>query len=99
MRVVTHPRILDPPSTVEQALAALDGLLESPSLRVLAPGPRFPELLAQAVKDGDARGNLTFDAEIAAVCIEQGASQLLTEDRDFRRFPRISIVTLDTPPA
>ncbi|MEY4582826.1 MAG: hypothetical protein RL701_7529 [Pseudomonadota bacterium] len=30
-------------------------------------------------------GNLVFDAQIAAICVRQGA-QLLTHDRDFARF-------------
>ena len=41
-RVVTHPRIFDPPSTLDQALSALAALTESPGLRLLSPGPRFP---------------------------------------------------------
>ncbi|MFQ5680378.1 MAG: TA system VapC family ribonuclease toxin, partial [Gemmatimonadota bacterium] len=87
VRVTTHPRVLDPPSTLEEALAALEGLLESPTVRVLGPGPSYPELFAEAVRAGDARGNLAFDAQIHAVCREQGASRLLTLDRDFARFP------------
>ncbi|MGH8575557.1 MAG: PIN domain-containing protein [Gammaproteobacteria bacterium] len=42
VRVVTHPRIFDPPTRLESALEALFGLLASPSLRVLNPGPRIP---------------------------------------------------------
>jgi toxin-antitoxin system PIN domain toxin len=98
VRVVTHPRVLDPPSTVSQAVAALEGLLESPTLRVLSPGPRYAELFFDAVRQADARGNLSFDAQIFAVCRERGASRLLTLDRDFARFPGIRIVTLDVEP-
>lgn len=95
LRVVTHPRVLNPPSTLEQALSALDGLLASPSVRVLSPGARYPGLLAQALRAGDARGNLAFDAQIAAVCAEHGAVTLLTLDRDFSRFPAIRPAGLD----
>jgi hypothetical protein len=41
---MTHPRVFDPPTRLESALEALFGLLASPSLRVLNPGPRYPEL-------------------------------------------------------
>lgn len=95
LRVVTHPRIFQPPSTLQQAISALDGLLSSPTLRVLSPGVRFPQLLTAAVRSADARGNLAFDAQIAAVCVEHGAVSLLTLDRDFSRFPAIRIVDLD----
>jgi uncharacterized protein len=70
VRVVTHPRIFDPPTRLESALEALCGLLASPSLRVLNPGPRYPALFSQHLRKVDARGNLAFDAQIAAVCVE-----------------------------
>lgn len=94
VRVATHPRVFVPPSTLDQALGALDSLLASPSVRVLDPGPRYPQLFAECLRGGDARGNLAFDAQIAAVCLEHGARELLTLDRDFARFPGLSVVGL-----
>jgi hypothetical protein len=86
LRVVTHPRLFDPPYPVEQAIEALGRVLESPSLRVLYPGERYWPLLADAVREARAAGNLVFDAQIVALCREAGVSALLTEDRDFARF-------------
>ncbi|HEX4956108.1 MAG TPA: TA system VapC family ribonuclease toxin [Thermoanaerobaculia bacterium] len=94
LRVTTHPRVFSPPSTLDQALSALDGLLESPMLRVLNPGARYPTWLDRLARQGDARGNLAFDAQIAAVCLENGVRRLLTLDRDFARFPEIEIEPL-----
>ena len=37
------------------------------------------------------RGDLVFDAQIAAVCLEHGAATILTEDRDFHRFSGITV--------
>ena len=99
VRVVTHPRVLHPPSTLEEALSALEGMWESPTLRVLSPGPGYPAVYAEQVRRADARGNLAFDAQIAAVCREQGVSRILTLDRDFSRFPGLEIVTLDEAPS
>lgn len=98
VRVVTHPRVLDPPSTIDQAFAAVRALLASPTVRVLSPGPRWPELFEEAARGGDARGNLAFDAQIVAVCREHGASRLLTTDRDFDRFADIEAVVPEYPP-
>lgn len=98
IRVVTHPRIFDPPSTVDQALGALGGLLASPSVRVLYPGPEYPKLYADCVREADARGNLAFDAQIAAVCEEYSVSELLTMDRDFDRFSNIRVRSLNDAP-
>ena len=98
IRMVTHPRVFDPPSKLEEAFEAIESLMESPTLRLLMPGIRFPALFREAAQEADARGNLAFDAQIVAVCREQGASKLLTYDRDFTRFPSIQIITPDTHP-
>ena len=86
LRVVTHPKLFDPPFEVSEACLALERVLASPSLRVLVPGPSYAELLLEAVQEADAVGNLAFDAQIVALCREAGVGALLTEDRDFARF-------------
>ncbi len=91
VRVVSHPRVFDPPTPPEDALAAIDALLESPSCRLLMPEGRYWALLQQAVRDSAASGNLVFDAQIVAVCLEHGARTILTEDRDFSRFPGVTV--------
>lgn len=86
LRVITHPRVFDPPHSIDEAALAVERLLESPSVRLLSPGDRWSGLLADAMREGEARGNLVFDAQIVALCREHGVSTLLTEDRDFDRF-------------
>jgi toxin-antitoxin system PIN domain toxin len=94
LRVVSHPRVFDPPTPVLEALASLEALLESHSVRLLAPGPDYLTLLREMLVCSGASGNLVFDAQIAAVCLEHGARTLLTEDRDFARFTGIQVQTL-----
>lgn len=94
VRVVSHPRLFDPPTPAVEAMEAIEALLESPSVRLLAPGPRYVPLFRQAIESGGAAGNLVFDAQITAVCLEHGARTLLTEDRDFARFAGITVQTL-----
>ena len=94
LRLVTHPRLLDPPSTMQDALAAIEGLLESPRLMVLNPGPHFWPMLADIVRQADVRGNLLYDAQIVAVCRENGVTDILSEDRDFSRFQGMTLHTL-----
>ena len=86
LRVVTHPRLFDPPFNVDEACEALERVLQSPSLAILHPGEGYWPLLKEAMGEGKAEGNLAFDAQIAAVCREHGVASLLTEDRDFDRF-------------
>ena len=85
VRVVTHRRVLSPPSSLEQATAFLDRLTESSSFRVLLPDVDYWGDLKSALAMANARGNLAFDAQIVALCVRHGAT-LLTADRDFARF-------------
>ncbi len=90
LRVVTHPR-MTPPTPTSDAVRVLDRLLDSPSVQLLSPGTRYWEILKEATGDAAVRGNLFIDAQIAAVCLEHGATTILTEDRDFRRFESITV--------
>jgi len=86
MRVMTHPRLFDSPYSAAEACAAVSRILASPSVTLLRPGPDYPEILFEAVREANAVGNLVFDAQIVALCREHGVGRLLTEDRDFERF-------------
>lgn len=97
VRVVTHPRVFDPPSTMQEALEALGVFLAVPNVRLLLPGEQYAATLIQCLDEGDARGNIAFDAQIAALCREQGIDRILTEDRDFARFSRPRTVPLSSP--
>lgn len=98
IRVVTHRRVFDPPSTLAQALGAVDSLLQSPSLRILQPTAGHWPLLRAAIAAGETAGNLVFDAQIAALCREHGIERLLTQDRDFSRFPFLATIPLEADP-
>jgi len=86
VRVATHPRIFDPPASLEEAFAFARVLRGAPTAVLVAPGPRHFDLFEKLCRDGSARGNLVSDAYLAAVAIESG-SDLVTTDRDFARFP------------
>ena len=47
---------------------------------------RHTEVMDAVVRRSGASGNLLHDAHIAALCIEHGVAELVTGDRDFRRF-------------
>lgn len=89
LRVVTHPRVFDPPTDLEAAVADLDSLLEAPALHMLGEGPAHAGHLVRTIRDGHASGNLAHDAHIAALVVEHGVRELWTTDRDFSRFPAV----------
>jgi toxin-antitoxin system PIN domain toxin len=92
LRVATHPRIFHPPVPLDRAVADLQKILGSPSLRLLQETPRHAEIMVNVLQSGAVTGNLIHDAHIAALCIEHGVSELLTGDRDFRRFEGLRVV-------
>jgi toxin-antitoxin system PIN domain toxin len=90
VRVVTHLRVFTPPTDLRTALDFIDRLLESPSSRLLLPGQSYASTFRDVCETAEVRGNLAFDAQIVASCIEHGVRDLITADRDFARFAAIS---------
>ncbi|MDX1623100.1 MAG: TA system VapC family ribonuclease toxin [Gemmatimonadota bacterium] len=91
LRVVTHPRVLHPPMRLERAVDAIGRIVESPSLLLLSETSRHAEVMERVIGDAGATGNLIHDAHIAALCLEHGARELLTGDRDFVRFEGLTV--------
>jgi uncharacterized protein len=91
LRVVTHPRVFDPPTRMEDALADLESLLRSPSLRMLGEGSAHQGHMSRTIRQGGVSGNLVHDAHIAALVVEHGVRELWTSDRDFTRFSGLRI--------
>lgn len=91
LRVVTHPRVFDPPTPLASALEDLESLFESPSLTLLGEGPAHPAHLRAMVAGGAAAGNLAHDAHIAALVVEHGAREVWSTDRDLARFPGLTV--------
>lgn len=83
--VVTHPRILAPPSTVEQALDQVAAWMECPNLVFIAEEGEYWPCLQALVQGARLRGPAVHDARIAALCRVHGIDELWTADRDFSR--------------
>ena len=94
LRVVTHPRIFNPPSNIARAAEFIERLTEAPNCELLQPGPEFLQRLLVIARDAEATGNLVFDAQIAALCAEHGVNDILTNDSDFWRFKGLRVLRL-----
>jgi toxin-antitoxin system PIN domain toxin len=86
LRIVTMPRVFDPPSTFAEGLAFADRVREAPNCVIVAPGPRHWQIFTNLCRAAGARGNLVPDAYLAALAIESG-SEWITTDRSYARFP------------
>jgi len=89
LRVVTHPRVFNPPSTIEQALAFVQNVRNQPNCVIIRPGPRHWTIFEELCRAANVKGNLVPDAFLAALAIESG-SEWITTDRDYSRFPGLS---------
>jgi uncharacterized protein len=86
MRIVTNPRLSGKRFTPAEVVEMVDQWVNQPNLRLLGPGDNHWSFLRQMIVDGQARGPLITDAQLAALTIEYGGV-LHTTDRDFSRFP------------
>jgi hypothetical protein len=85
LRVVTHPKVFRVPSTVGQALAFAEQILDQPHAVPVEPGTRHWEIFERLCIECSAHGNLIPDAYLAALAIESSC-EWITTDRDFGRF-------------
>ena len=88
--IVTHPRIYKPPTPPQDALVQIGYWLESPTVVLLHEGEGFWDTLRPLLRDSAVQGGAVHDARIAALCLRHGVKKLLSADRDFSRFPRLS---------
>ena len=84
LRIVTNPRIFDPATPMETALAFCQRLVDWPRASLITTSRRHWELFTGLCRD--IKGPLVVDAYIAALVIEHGC-ELVTTDSDFARFP------------
>lgn len=83
LRIVTNPRIFDPPTPMEAALAFCQRLVDWPRASLVTPSRRHWDVFVGLCEN--VRGPLVADAYIAALAIEHGC-ELVTTDGDFARF-------------
>lgn len=91
LAIVTHPRIYRPPTELALALDQIEAWLEAPGLVLLSESNGYWEVLRDALRSGRASGGQIHDARIAALCQHHGVRELWTADRDFSRFPGITV--------
>lgn len=88
VRIITHSSIMSNPLTGEQAMDALDTILDAPGAVVPVPDrdhvSRFRTLLASTATGG----NIVNDAHLAAIALQYDAT-VISFDNDFSRFPGV----------
>lgn len=91
LAIVTHPRIYNPPTPLENAIDQVEAWLESPTLVVLSESADYWLLLRATLLSGRVSGPQVHDARIVTVCQQHGVSELWSADRDFGRFSGLTV--------
>jgi uncharacterized protein len=91
LAIVTHPRIYAPPTPLAAALEQVEAWLESPSLVLLSETEGYYPTLRSCLETGRVVGPQVHDARVAALCRLHGIRKLWSADRDFGRFPELTV--------
>lgn len=92
LAVVSNPRIFRDPTPMDVALDAVRRLFAGLSGGFLAEGEGYLDALEQIARPALLQGALVHDARVAALCLYHGVRVLWSADRDFSRFPDLTVV-------
>jgi hypothetical protein len=85
VRLMTNRHMFATPLDLERVLQIVDDLLAHPNIQMLSPGEGHWRILRELIEAVGGAGNLTTDAHLAALAIENGAI-MYSADADFARF-------------
>jgi hypothetical protein len=90
IRVVTHPKVFEKPSSPEVAIAFAQQIRSAGHAVCLAPGKSHWDLFLKCVQSISAQGNDIPDAYHAALALEWDCDWVTT-DKGFRRFKGLHV--------
>ena len=90
IRIVTHPKIFEIPSSLEQAITFANQIRSSSEAICLAPGSKHWSFFLQCIETINATGNDVPDAYHAALAMEWDC-QWVTVDKGFRHFKGLRV--------
>ena len=93
LRILTHPRVFQPPTPIEPAVDFVDALLAQPTCVRLRPGASHWPIFRAMFSTMRLTGNRIPDAYHAALMIEHGC-EWVTLDRGFSAYMGLRSVNL-----
>lgn len=90
IRVVTHSKVFESPSSVDVAIAFAQQIRSAANAVCLAPGRNHWDIFLQCVQSVSAQGNDIPDAYHAALALEWDCDWVTT-DKGFRRFKGLRV--------
>ncbi len=90
IRVVSHPKVFEEPSSLDMAVAFSQQVRTAPQAIRLAPGTNHWQVFLQCLEQISAKGNDVADAYHAALAMEWDCDWITT-DKGFRRFKGLRV--------
>jgi toxin-antitoxin system PIN domain toxin len=91
LRISTHPTIFQKPLSAAEAMANVEDLVSRPHVRTGGEADGFWDTYREVTGGAFVRGNLVPDAHVVALMRQHGVSTIWSHDRDFLKFPGISV--------
>jgi len=92
LRVVTHPSVFAKPLSLDEAYGVVEEALGRPTCSVLVETPRHQEFLRQCKDEiAGVLGSALHDLHSAVLMREHDIDEVLTFDRDFAKFPWVTV--------
>jgi toxin-antitoxin system PIN domain toxin len=88
LRLVTNRKMFVPPLDVESAVELIEGWLTRSRGQLLETDVGYFAQTLRLIREHGAGGNLTTDAQIAALALEHDAT-VISNDSDFKRFAKV----------
>lgn len=93
VRSATDPRLFPSPVSAKAALGFITKVFDRPNAWILHEGLTHGETLRSVIEQsGYTRGYFIHDCHIAALLLENGVTDIMTADQDFRRFPSLHLI-------
>jgi uncharacterized protein len=86
LRIATNPKLMEPPSTLDDAIIFATQVHSLSHCRVATSNRKQWNVFLDICRRGKAHGSLISDAYLAAMAIERD-DELVTADRGFGRWP------------
>ena len=90
LRIVTHPKIFEIPSTLSSAICFAEQIRGLPNAVCLVPGAMHWKIFRECLEQINATGNDIPDAYHAALAMEWGC-EWMTADKGFKRFKGLKV--------
>jgi toxin-antitoxin system PIN domain toxin len=91
VRLMSNAKVVDKPVRPEVLLRTVESWLDLPRVRLIGPGFRHFEAMAELFAQSSAQFDLSTDIHIAALAMEYGAV-VHSNDGDLGRFPSVRVL-------